>query len=737
MADVPVKNPGALLPVISPSEGSGELLVADYLFWHRVAWFKSYPWDADGRQPVYWHYRYSENYRRNVLYLAAAPGVELDWADALASKLPTDLAPIIIAVRVQSPDLVPEIGTPLRVSAWLGPPEHIYNGIDPVDADLSEIDRFVLTTYGRLPSLYGATLQRAPNGVKIEHKLNHWHIEFRTPIKSAGGFVFEIVQPKRDDWISRSQFRVRVVRTPGVVIDGAVTLLKSELVSEAFVDDAVVALSELPPQGSDLSRFPLRPYRQFQKRLSPKNRAEADIAEITIGMIPIIGTIADLAHVVYMEATGENIWGETVSHEEVMRQGMFALAGVFAETTDAARILKRISDRVYPGADLVSLNPGIPAKLRNRIQETVNPYLLQTMRNLGTEDQSRILTALDRYTLKIIPIEELTEVFFDVIYRAYDATVSSTLIPERIYKDALDSINPVNLESFRNLTPQRQRDLIEAHAEFAAGARSAALLMADFDTVLRREFQEHVDEWRVFSIFNVMLDGFRDASLIEGFARYRTRGGKRTAITWTLNQFSGIYSERLKAILGSDFRALIRTVAPEKYLEITNEAIDSFNELGNRPNFYSVLAAKNKFGHLFEADHLLEQRFMKRRQLDEFLIPLEDFQALLVPKNPKVAAQLPSHYYYIHSVKTDLLRKLIPHGTEATFTLQEIFDAYMIVFIYQLKVDKDVVIPLLFDVFQDMRVASQKSGLPESLNRTIVPLGTFYRRNPNFARLPE
>jgi hypothetical protein len=121
-------------------------------------------------------------------------------------------------------------------------------------------------------------------------------------------------------------------------------------------------------------------------------------------------------------------------------------------------------------------------------------------------------------------------------------------------------------------------------------------------------------------------------------------------------------------------RAVSRAVRAPKARTVTAAAMATWTRLAGQVHEYAVLRERIAgYGHLFEADHLIEDRFWK--VLPGGLDPA-NWPATLVPRNPAVAAQLKGYSGYVHSEKTRRLRKLIPHGKEQLFSLQQVWDAH-------------------------------------------------------------
>lgn len=745
---------GSLQAQLSPAAGTGRLLIlapspygtgasgeinAGFLG-HEVVTWEAPPWGVTTRMPVAWTYQQDPPRRRNLLYVVAGPEVRLDvhWDIALASGLPTDLIPELCVLRAQSTSLVPDPGAPFRVTDLIGAPERLVNGRDPDDENQPAplAGEAYIVDYLGLPAVDRATISPRPEGVVIDHSLGHWQLALRAPLREPARFAYEIVHARQPDILNRAVFHVRVVRTSNVQLDGFVcATFVRELLSTLVVEDAVVTYSEVPEQGSALGgKFRFRRYEGLPTRFSPASARTGEAVEMILGAVPIIGSVIDLAHLIYAGSTGETFWGEQIGGERLFAMGVFALLGVVFDADEGLQILKKISDRLAPGADLVKLNPGLAAWLQIPTRVTANPYLLAAIESLGPGRLRPMLDELDGFTAGRRTVGELTDTLAKVVLPAYDEAVSLSLAPNGVFREAFDTIHPAELDGFADLGLRKRADILDAFELHRVGARPIEDVLGELEGALWKPLGEALDEWRVWRVFDFGFDGLTRRLLNQGFFAYITRkAGQKNAVQWAIAQRTGRYADELVKILGADYRNLLKRVAPEKWLNVDDAARAHFAATGNRPNFYRDLVDANEsYGHLFEADHLLEKRFIEgaKVEFDDFALDVSDFQAILVPKNPAVAAQLPFSYYN-HQAKTQALRRLIPNGMESTFTLQEIYDAYLLVYIYELRVPHDAFRQLAFDFFAELRKVSG-----EPLDRRLLAERNLYARNPRFSRPP-
>ncbi len=700
--------------------------------------FTSTPWNVTGKQPVSWLYLSHPAKGSNVLLVFVGPEVTLKVSDnllAIASRIPQDLIPAVEVFRVSSTDFVPDEPDGPRITELFGTRTDWV--IEPEQPGTEAAIAFGRMMSGsddyQLPRIGRATIAPAPTGFDATHALAHWNVEVRVPADEPARFAYELMPPPPDSF--NATFAMRIVRTPNTSIDGfgMESLTGGELLSTISLDVATVALNEVPEQGYALDGFRFQPL-ALRERWSAASVKTGKEVEAMIGMVPIVGSLVNLAHVIYMAKTHETFWGDPVSDNEIMVNGVFALMGVVADSGEALSILSEVSERIAPGMKLIKPNPGFPSWLSGRVGVTTNPFLLEAATRASSEGRLMpLLETLDEVSAGRSSIAELTEVFQEVVLATYDDVLDLSVAPTTIYAKSFETIHPTTLEGFDALARDTQRAVVASVDAVRMGERSAEELMNDLEPGLWKTLNEALDEWRVSRVFNGRYDGFSKPLLATGFADYVNRGGAKNAVQWAAKQLTGKYADALAMDLGSAFRDVIKRVQPEKYWEVSAAAKAHFESLANLRLEYSELRDANKgFGSLFEVDHIFEKRFLTKPEFDKFVEHTDDFAALLVPKNGAIASQLEPFFYYVHSVKTQALRRLIPNGAEAAFTLQEIYDAYVLVMVHQLKVDLPVFDGLTKDFFGEL---ARVSGEP--LDTTILPAEQIYGRNPAYWRPPS
>lgn len=378
---------------------------------------------------------------------------------------------------------------------------------------------------------------------------------------------------------------------------------------------------------------------------------------------------------------------------------------------------------------------GLVPLLQAEVEEAANAYVLEAVERMSSGEYMHALGTLDEYSLGRKTAAELGAAFDEVVYRSYTAVVDSGDLPDRLLVDSFSWIHPANFDGFDALPLPRQHTIVDAYQSVLSGIHPPSYLFERLEPELFGQFTSRLDEWRAGRVLNTFFSGFRPRVLSEGFARYRSMTrAPYNAVQWAISRMRGRYAEALQLEIGSDFRELLRRVDPEKLWQVSDTALEHFLKLHDKPDFYIDLRKLNSgFGLLFEIDHGIEYRFWRGFPgFEDFHLPYDHVQSLLVAKNPIVASQLPQDaVFYAHSVKTTLLARLIPHGAEAAYTLQEVLDAHTIVFIYQLKVPYELYSNIVLDTFVDLA-----NELDVTLDLTLTTLDQLQRRNPSFRVRP-
>ena len=746
-----------MLPVLFPVCGSGSLYLRARVtssgapIWEKVVDFIGLPWHLDGRQPVSWWLEYSPKLQRPILFVVAAPEVEV-FGEGPVRYLPVWHVPQLQVVRVASADLVPRFGTPVRLHELIGEERHLVNGVDPADPELTMAEQVILY---RSTADVRIVVQPALNSVRIRHERGHWDCKLRIEQPTLpGGFVYQVlpahleaasppgsgpparvIQPGKPGGEGDFAITLRIVTTPGVRVE----LMKAdhptqsalspfETVSNVHLLHAEVEPRFLPLPGDDLGSFMLDEVTTWDSGLSDDARFWAMVLEGVVGFVPVVGTVMDVAQLAYMAGYGETFWGEDVAPEEVFTHGVFSLLGVVADAGDAVRLFK-LAGELYPGAKLASLNPGLDDAYTWTVARVADPVLLDTMANLPSEARGKLFGAMEFFVGKG-DAAGVVKAFDEVVTAPYRLALDSDVVPEVVHARAFEAIHPSGLSAFDGLGTSEQDAILDLFVAYRTGKQTVTSVLDGLTPALRQEYDELFDLWRASLVFDANFQGFTVRLLQEGYRRYLARGGTKNAVQWAAAQQTGRYVDLLTQLLGRSYGRLLEKVAAEQYWEVSSVARSLFEQFANRPMRYRSLRDKvpSGVGSWLQVDHVFEKRFMKRPQFTEFEIPnTEDFTSLLVAINPAVARQLAPFAYYVHSVKTELLRRLIPHHLENDYSLQEIFDAYQVVF-RQLGLSREVFEGLVLDDFRALR----KIGHETFTYRPNESLASIRRRNPGF-----
>ncbi|NCC32364.1 MAG: hypothetical protein EOM24_10120, partial [Chloroflexia bacterium] len=287
--------------MLNPSEGTG---ILSYYRNIRTTLppamrfiFQARPWTRTGVQPFMASLFAAEEIGHfDLIRIAATRHVRVQ-----ALRGDDRAQPIIEFYRVQDISLVPDPDDQiephrlLRYYMW-------YEGVAPTPP--TNDDATPVPTWFREAIIYNsrhprAQVQEFPNGVRIQsqQELDPWYFEIRAPEGHPAAYAYEI-QPQ-----GAHNFHVRVVHTRSVRLSGQVIRDREAGVSRIFVEHCQVSrLQDVPAPGRPLDprEFDFEMWSDFEIELSARTQTEIAVAEAAISVLPIVGTLYDVAQLGYM-----------------------------------------------------------------------------------------------------------------------------------------------------------------------------------------------------------------------------------------------------------------------------------------------------------------------------------------------------------------------------------------------------------------------------------------------------
>jgi hypothetical protein len=514
------------------------------------------------------------------------------------------------------------IGQPQRIESekfvtYLGPPELAV-----------EFSRKQQKAVQVTPRENGVTFQQVDGYAELDLTLSN-------PGKPAA-YCYDV---RPDDWMEElmehefddvdpSSTVIRIVHTRDVKI----RLRAHEEQKNALIVEVceVSKLSDVPFQGFALGKteFPhLRFSRHPIDELIPSNRQPLVIAlfEIAINFVPVVGLVYDLGQLAYAAATGKTFFGYNVNEDELLLMGITTAVGL-GSTAAGARSLRKIV-RGKPKLEAAAKDTSL-----DEIRRIADAGYVESVGNLPPRQWDDLLRAIDRHLQDPVafPVRKLVDKFTDVVNDSYLVAVERQLL-KKVFK-------------------------------------------ADFS-------------------------GFRDADLAAAYNRYlqpklRKKLPALDPASWAKKQVRGLPNQLLKRELGEDFVGAINRAERADSLspELTMRHINGYDQLVARGvvDYGTIRNLRNRLrkeipdiGKILEIDHVFEQRFWRNNPnlataFDEKGLGM----AFVVPKNPTVSRRMfmtagGHRIRYVHTVKTRLLKELIPNGAEALVTVQEMWDAHV------------------------------------------------------------
>ena len=683
---------------------------------------------------VSWDPRYSDGWRRYAfdvpprtelqparLTVVGSPEVEIEPNPRLDPPLPVSI------VRVQRADYVPQEGELIRVGALL--PLDLLAVATRIPMD----DPFATTQLSTVAQTDLAHVRHLPDGVVVTHGTGQWEVQIKVDPRASAAFAFEVTAAPAGGLrlLAQSAFRVRVARRGAVTVEYRQRTTRAQVrpgfgvhgdtssVADVDVGDDSSA-EPIPMSGLTLDRA--RGYRPAEM-INRYPDWETTVANLVLtfattapvlagslaGFTPLIvlGTIYDFGVPLYAMVTGRDLVGTEVGTDQIVLLGVCAMVGAALDYgPEFLKLSKGLLDRLIPATERAAVEAAMNPALARQLLQRTSPMLAEAVGDITEPEAARLVQAMETAATSrsSAAFRELGDAVTEILLPRLAKAESIGEIPVPRYREVMRLTNVADAPAFLTLTAAQRATVAGRYAEAILRGDPGLLRLAEISPELAKQYDDLVTDAVIGRVFTASLDGFRTAtmdnpalgtSLGAGYEAYKAaklRAGKtpRNVLDWAFQQRpNSRYYPMLVAELGPDFKELLRPVVKAARYAVDQNAADAYTLVLGMVTTYEILRAlltgKN-VGHLLQADHILEQRFAK---YFEGLLPIgtDNFQTIVVPYNSTVVEGLKKFghvvFPYTHTQKTALLRRLIPYGTEGTFTVQEIYNAYRLAYLHE------------------------------------------------------
>jgi hypothetical protein len=422
---VPKRNPHdiRLVGVTQPVKGTGSVYYypTNSAFAAAKIGFKAEsPWSDTGRLPFAWQLIVPEyaSDRPTIRIVASRDVWIIGEATVPLSELGPD-EPYLEIVRIQSVTGVPDLELNLEQPYFLHqqivrPPYRWVEGMLLEELEPSRIEygggsAQIVLEHTPPPDAHIASVVTRPNGVDFIDGRGDWKFSLTVPDDRPAAFAYEIHVPPwarlatRRATVRHPGFFLRVVRTREVKVDTWVTFdPRDSDHSQITVDEAVAAnIDEVPSQGSELlkSGLDFSPFR-FEEKHIRWSRRIVDEFNTIIGLIPVVGSIYDIAQFIYARQTGKDFYKWEVSDDDMIWLGVGAVLG-FLDVVPVGKIAGKLAKTLK----------NAPVK---DIQKVVSPEFGEALGRLRREDGEAMAAMLERYARKELSLAQLLKEIGDV-----------------------------------------------------------------------------------------------------------------------------------------------------------------------------------------------------------------------------------------------------------------------------------------------------------------------------------
>ncbi|MGE0660819.1 MAG: hypothetical protein AB7F36_13265 [Reyranellaceae bacterium] len=592
-------------------------------------------------------------------------------------------------VRVLSPEEVPQIGERADYAAYLST-RYVDRANQWVDDPAAVADTRALIS-----------VTRTPLGVKLACGRDDWAVA----VEATNAFEPSLVDFSLTCSISQksygiSQTDVVLARTANTKVTGFQRYAdqSNEIASfhQLSVWDEAVMRSAPERAAAPPTRrvVPVTTITQKPMLLTAIMENRGAIVQLAFSLLPVIGEALDVAELLSIALRRKDLQGDAAGNGQMALTAASLMTGPILEGPENARRIAKVAEGLMP-VRFLDATGYVSLSVTREMADQVSPLQKAATKALSSGEQTTLARAMET-AASSRAYDAVDEVVQASIRANMERLAAGPGLPAPIVNDAMRDLHPAELsEEFAMLDPESARALVElygdgARKDFDFDVTAIARIEADF----WRQYRPALDEVAVFRLLTPLGDDLVHPLLRAGFRDYKAAGGSKNAIAWLAGQSGkSRYRRVLVEHLGSDANRIIadvmgRTARRRGYRPTSQELDDgvaAMNALEARmagaigePLPYSEMGElQHGFGHLLEADHLLEARFWAH--LDG-LYHKEDLWALFVPKNAFVREELAKRgwlqFDYDHNNKTQRMRQLIPHAYEDFFSTEEIYMAH-------------------------------------------------------------
>ncbi|MDO3639334.1 hypothetical protein [Mycolicibacterium arseniciresistens] len=548
-----------------------------------------------------------------------------------------DLTPKVTVFRIQDPEAMPSFDNPQSIIAAMGAPYALVSGNEsPVPLESTDIRSIKDRLAAQLGYVWNSVLPPTllivpqPTSVVIQHREGHFQVQVAIKDPDERRFKYGANEPAAYAYSAACQGSTSLII---IHHDDNVTVTVQSgpgaVARSTFIYSRLLPHDEVPPQGAYLALDPQTDHRhELPDPTSFKSVLQLMI-EVPLSFVPIVGDLYEFGQLAYMAATGRDFWGNPVSTNEILVYG--ALAALTVGATAYARMTSRSAQLGKELARIEQLSTDLRRMVDDADSSIQQGALLKQIKELPAPQQEKLVKMLETSMKNPRAAAALAE----NIQHAVHDTKAARKDVEKVADLDVKALLTEDMSSFAN-------------------------------DMLRWEYNDYFKRWA------------------------RLKDKRLAPLDWLLLTDRQWVVAYLRAHLGDDFRTVIKAAYGRlpSQATLTRPMLIFYDTMQIKLgiNNYGVMQRRVQkfagFGYFFELDHIIEQRFIRRlRAWTESVPEYLAFQTFLVPKNAGVAAEMiridrASHAIrYVHTAKTDIMRTLIPHGSEKLFNVQQIADA--------------------------------------------------------------
>jgi hypothetical protein len=366
---------------------------------------------ADGALPFAYEFT-PETAKRPyaILKIVTGPGVSVRHSFPAQYAPMIDKLPLLYIYRLQDPEQVPPMGVEIVERQLLAPYQ-----VNPLEST-SPNDEVPTNYFQVVPRMNGTVIRHPASGTEM-------HVTVPPDRRASGDasdggerYAFEIVAPAVQ--VGNNLPTTTVIATPGVKVGFATIPRTSEerpvrlsplVLTDFFRVYTVKEFAEVPRQGEQLTPDEKNRVTRFDRVPSLQETLTLSFIDVSIGFVPVLGDLVDIAEFAYGLVTGEDRWGRPLSTTDLVLMGLGAMLPFIAAPVlrRGRQLFKTFGERVKTADDVLEGLEFARFGPKDADMIVAQTALIKKGRSINPQDTGQLINKIAHVEPKPLALDDL------------------------------------------------------------------------------------------------------------------------------------------------------------------------------------------------------------------------------------------------------------------------------------------------------------------------------------------